>query len=62
MYNIPEKDEKVYVNQPTSDAGKRFVHWTFVLLQMEHSHRLPLFSEAKESEWQRLKKKHGTLT
>ena len=55
MYNIPEKDEKVCVNQPTSDAGKRFVHWTFVLLQMEHSHRLPLFSEAKESEWQRLK-------
>ena len=39
-----------------------FVHRTFILVQREHSHGLPLFSEAKENEYQRLKKNHGTLT
>ena len=60
-YNILEKDENVWVNQPTSDAGKCFSPLTFVLVQTEHSHRLSLFLEAKENKYHWLKKKHGTL-
>ena len=59
--NILENNENVWVNQPTSDAGKRFCSLTFVLVQTEHSHRLSLFLEAKENKYHWLKKKHGTL-
>ena len=61
-YNIPEKCEKVWVKQPTSDAGKRFCLLNICFSSDGTRLGLPLFSEAKESKYWGLKKIPGTLT